>query len=582
MQRVQSLLFNPGVRVWNLRLLIVLSVINIYLVHLAYAADSTHFILPSLVAPCVVILHQLLVIMMIPLSFSGMALLDLCATGLEIVSELASLIDFGITISNNFFIWNTMLILGGTSFGILLLLSTLSISARIATILHHRDRIVRQQFDFLGGCRRKHPPYTPIRILFGRSIARPLVRGESRAVIIMRSSMITAIALSVPAMAIYWIFVLPTTAEIYMRSKSPSTFPDFLSPPGAASVFLLPGEMPASSSSDFQQVVTVVQGVDSHPCDILNLSESDDDPVLRVDCPLRWDEMQKIVIRARVTEDSDHPFRVILAPGTTLPQPLWGYVLEFQLLPYTEAVLLFPGSHVIAGFTWTRRDQISPASWSPRLGFAPPTLTFFTADYHSLQTNNKVTGPEFASLTLYQQSPFATRWLKDTIDSTALNGISNFGGFWTFLNGAFALFFGASILYFMFGRRPMSALGIAHIFQRDALTRQWYEDFPAIRTEGGLPGSKNAGIVAFIRDRLVDIEANPEEVGNESDSEVQTPQSQEGYQSKLSNEVVESSIYDDGRSCASAGERVYMLEEVPRLKMDLGMGLSDAFSDINV
>jgi hypothetical protein len=32
-----------------------------------------------------------------------------------------------------------------------------------------------------------------------------------------------------------------------------------------------------------------------------------------------------------------------------------------------------------------------------------------------------------------------------------MTGIATFGGFWTFLNGVFALFFGANILYFLFG-----------------------------------------------------------------------------------------------------------------------------------
>jgi hypothetical protein len=41
------------------------------------------------------------------------------------------------------------------------------------------------------------------------------------------------------------------------------------------------------------------------------------------------------------------------------------------------------------------------------------------------------------------------------------------------------------------------------------LVRQWHEDFPALHSEGGLPGSESAGIVAFIRERLVDLEEKP-------------------------------------------------------------------------
>jgi hypothetical protein len=56
------------------------------------------------------------------------------------------------------------------------------------------------------------------------------------------------------------------------------------------------------------------------------------------------------------------------------------------------------------------------------------------------------------------------------------------------------------------GRRPLSALGIIHLFQRRQLVRKWNEDFPALRTAGGRPGSEDAGIVAFLRKRLVDLE----------------------------------------------------------------------------
>jgi hypothetical protein len=52
-----------------------------------------------------------------------------------------------------------------------------------------------------------------------------------------------------------------------------------------------------------------------------------------------------------------------------------------------------------------------------------------------------------------------------------------------------------------------------HLLQRRALVRRWHEDFPAIYTEGGLPGSENAGIVAFVRERLVDLSEDPRESG---------------------------------------------------------------------
>jgi hypothetical protein len=35
--------------------------------------------------------------------------------------------------------------------------------------------------------------------------------------------------------------------------------------------------------------------------------------------------------------------------------------------------------------------------------------------------------------------------------------------------------------------------------------QNWHVDFPALRTEGGRPGSEDAGIIAFLRERLVNV-----------------------------------------------------------------------------
>jgi hypothetical protein len=68
-----------------------------------------------------------------------------------------------------------------------------------------------------------------------------------------------------------------------------------------------------------------------------------------------------------------------------------------------------------------------------------------------------------------------------------------------------------------------------HLFQRRSLIKQWHEDFPALYDEGGLPGDTSAGIVAFIRERLVDLEPVEAQGGKNvatKDLEVQEQQSE--------------------------------------------------------
>ncbi|KAJ7639533.1 hypothetical protein FB45DRAFT_428352 [Roridomyces roridus] len=104
------------------------------------------------------------------------------------------------------------------------------------------------------------------------------------------------------------------------------------------------------------------------------------------------------------------------------------------------------------------------------------------------------------------QQPRIIRTEAEFSDSSVLDGITSVGGFWTFVDGIFTVLFGANVLYFAMGSRPLSALGLVHVFQRSQLVRNWNDDFPALRTEGGSPGSKSAGVVAFLRERLVNIE----------------------------------------------------------------------------
>ncbi|KAJ7705657.1 hypothetical protein B0H16DRAFT_701641 [Mycena metata] len=235
---------------------------------------------------------------------------------------------------------------------------------------------------------------------------------------------------------------------------------------------------------------------------------------------------------------------------------------------HLDGVPLFGGSNLVGTFTWAQTDMILSTGWSV---FSPPTIAVHTANIHGLQQSYLVGGtsdPNHATLTLVQTTTLATKHFVDMADATVLNGIATFGGFWTFLNGAFALFFGANILYFAFGRRPLSALGLVHVFQRRRLKREWDEDFPTIRTEGGLPGSESAGIIAFIRERLVDLGEDPHEhpADQADDIEAQTPS---GTEDIPDNDTLDNVLVTKLQTRAHS-EFGYILDEIPLLDIDLG------------
>jgi hypothetical protein len=72
-----------------------------------------------------------------------------------------------------------------------------------------------------------------------------------------------------------------------------------------------------------------------------------------------------------------------------------------------------------------------------------------------LQPQPSTAATDLTSASLILNLPFTApnKFVQDVADVTPLSGIATFGGFWTFLNGTFALFFGANVVYFLFGKR---------------------------------------------------------------------------------------------------------------------------------
>ncbi|KAJ7908807.1 hypothetical protein B0H13DRAFT_2331058 [Mycena leptocephala] len=331
----------------------------------------------------------------------------------------------------------------------------------------------------LGRLQASKPPYTPLSILLNRSITQPLVRAESKIIILARALVLSGIVLGVPVFALYVIVLVPLRAQIYVRSIAHLQDIEVGDAPGKATFFLRPFVL-SSASVNYSALLTGVMGVQDGTGDC-SVTWMDGDCILA--CPYEWSKTTTIVITAT------------FSPG-----------IAFKVVPL--AVDGIPKSPYI-----TREND-----WIPMLHGSHPLTTSFTAEVRGLQTYqpNATAAPDVSMLTLYQEQPGAIRLLQEASDASPLSGVSTFGGFWSFLNGAFALFFGANVFYFALRRRPLSALGLVHIFQQRTLVRQWHKDFPAIHTEGGSPGSESAGIVAFIRERLVDVGEDPGEITGDS------------------------------------------------------------------
>ncbi|KAF7346615.1 hypothetical protein MSAN_01799000 [Mycena sanguinolenta] len=471
-----SILLNPSARVYNLRFLLIatIPIIPFAFVKLLGGVFLHGASLVGLASGIIIWVHHIFALF--HWTLRGLAVVDLAM----VLIEIAGLV---------YLTSNTMTAGGGIRFNVffLPLIAPLpflffSLLFRSMTVLKTKEKPLVQRFIFFGCCAKPNPPYTVASILLNRALARPLVRGESKYIIIARAVVLSGIGVGVPAFGIYVTMIEPAAAT---ATTTLTAFPQFaVDLPGPATISFEP------SNENYY----------SHPWDASVTAKNYDsnkincpfDGAPRATCPYAWSEIQTISFSADVPSRAGFLRVWIGCDSGECDDDV------FKALP----VLLLPGSQLFGSLAWSQRQTISQSKEASYVVFSP--------EVHDLQQNTSAEG-NISSLTL-SVVPEPIRFFRDTADASALSGIATFGGFWTFVDGTFALFFGANIVYFAFGRRPLSALGVVHLFQRRALARKWYEDFPAIQTEGDLPGSENAGIVAFIRERLVDLDEDPRDI----------------------------------------------------------------------
>ncbi|KAJ7740878.1 hypothetical protein B0H14DRAFT_3167863 [Mycena olivaceomarginata] len=500
--RFPALIFNPIVRVSTIRTLlsVTLWVITTCVWELSTGSLTTgrdiRLFRMLLGLVCLIAVHHIAVLFA---NQKLLAIIDLFLNILEII-------------------YTIIMMLMDLSLGILLFLVLLTATAifRIATLRASPDRFWRQKFAFLGCCSPTNPPYTPWSILLNRSLRRPLVRGEFVGIIILRAVILSGIFLVIPVVALYLIIGAPLQASIQTL-----TFTDRLGQPLPDiddSVYAQKNATIAiTGGNDFAVNVTVFATV---------LSEDSSDNVAIAcpsvvasdewaprgcvqcpiaTCPVSWN--QTISITASFTfSPQNAPPLIYIMPGQ-------GDVSD--LLAFTDPIPIPLGSQLLAVMTWTSREIIPSVSSLLLAPFNSLRLVQHMELYTLLNANylEKPT-PFLSTVVIVQRQTEPTKWVQESA-ATPLDGISTVGGLWTFVEGVFVLFFGANVVYFAFGRRPLTALGILHFFQSHSLLKKWHEDFPNLYDEGGHPGDTSAGVVAFIRERLVDF--NTVEVQDKKD-----------------------------------------------------------------
>ncbi|KAJ7112842.1 hypothetical protein C8R43DRAFT_961702 [Mycena crocata] len=382
----------------------------------------------------------------------------------------------------------------------------------------------RGKYDFFAGCVSEiHPFPTPLEIAFGRPVvarfrkifaglSRPLIRGESKYIVVARATLICLLCCAIPGFAAYTVILVPTTAQATTRSIRTSQS------------WWWSGDV----DEWMQANITIVMLYDSLPMGPIYANEEDPSsldlitanvtvktaghvcgttavtPVLwwgdvTITCPFSWTDLPPAGLT--LSANFSDPWGVLyVKPGQADPS---------DVDEYTEPIPLVAGSRLAAilGITQRRVLSRSGLDFSGLFGIrdviVKPVLLIQEDPVHNGSSSHTVQ----LRLRSRRDILIPTAIVEDYTDASVLAGLASLGGFWAFINGAIALFFGADLLYFVFRMRPLSPLGLVHQLQRGSLIRKWNEDFPTMHTEGGRPGSDAAGVVAFIRERLVDLDA---------------------------------------------------------------------------
>ncbi|KAJ7282467.1 hypothetical protein C8J57DRAFT_1218681 [Mycena rebaudengoi] len=396
---------------------------------------------------------------------------------------------------------------------------------RAATIYKSIVPAIDQPFNLFGECPDIHPPYTPVGILLNRSVARPLVRGELPVIMVLRALVLSCLCLGLPAYAIYTTTVRPLSAPVYTRTvNNAGTYVANLYEDPALIAF----------RCDFPMSIFRVSGTVNKYSKLANTVQEcpvDSDRYSGLaTCPLSWTSYTNITIcmKFELTEamEFEHTEEASVAVYPGIGD-------EIDIIENSKGIDVLAGAHLAAFVDWKFMRKLTQTQGVAL--FRPAMKTIVISEFTALQPDPSPPatcgGLQTATLTLRSRNIGSTSYIEEYTDTSWLDAVAALGGFWTFVNGAFAVVFGANVLYFLFRRRPLSALGLIHIFQRRTLARNWSTDFPAIYSEGGRPGTENAGIVAFIRERLVDL--NEDEMRDVEDAEDQRC-SQKGSHSPIS------------------------------------------------
>ncbi|KAH8823676.1 hypothetical protein DL96DRAFT_1615203, partial [Flagelloscypha sp. PMI_526] len=179
-----------------------------------------------------------------------------------------------------------------------------------------------------------------------------------------------------------------------------------------------------------------------------------------------------------------------------------------EVLRFSQPLILPPRNYhataiVDVGFHRPLNNALFYSLGLGSFGFGLPCIIYPTPRVFQLllQSDDQ---SELSTLRLESLSPHPSDYYLVTqvvTEHSILDGLAQLGGMWTIVEGFFVAVFGGSLLYFMFGSKPLARFGLVHLLCRRRVMQVLKEEFPRYESEGA--GNGERGLVAFMREHFV-------------------------------------------------------------------------------
>ncbi|KAF9017242.1 hypothetical protein BDZ89DRAFT_1074931 [Hymenopellis radicata] len=397
-----------------------------------------------------------------------------------------------------------------------------------------------EPFDFLSMCPERARRGSRISLLTGRSVWRNLFKDESRTIVALRGVSAIAIIGGLLAFLITKVVLEPIHETGWVPSKlyTSISVPDNLRLESDSSwkiiVFLQIDEYtpelvvdgiledywyavhvkPLWSGSpdgpDCTQITSVVQAALSPWITAIEIHCPNRLPgsanLLSINGNPSSDIWPDLLVQVNFSalyplESIDHSFEPSNARSSTVYVDVGLTANVDAILENTIPIPLVSNAHLLGPIQVTIRQQFREGSIASMNVFGT-TANFFVARIPYLLPDPSISSSvndadDTATLRLYMQADFTSwRFESDYREKSVWVGLSAVGGFWTSLNGFFALLFGTSLLRILFDVKPLSTFGLLHKFKGARLG-----EYPSVFSEGTTP----PGLIAYLRDHFIDI-----------------------------------------------------------------------------